>query len=245
VRAPRVLRRMRSSVRAAAAVLCCVGVLETRSAPLLSAQSAPVLKVYLARHGQTDWNLEHRLQGSADIPLNATGRQQAAELAQRLSLIHLDAVYSSALRRSRDTAEIVRGSAPLTPLIGLNERHLGKFEGRRTDATDPETANEYERRSQDADDPLDGGESLTQFFERVQTTVAKVLAQHESGAILIIGHGATNQMIVRALLGLSAAQAHGFEQANDDLYLLEVVQGKAQRVWKFVELGRPTRADLR
>src|SRR5262245_28683742 len=86
-----------------------------------SAQSAGTLRIYLARHGETDWNAELRLQGTSDIPLNSKGRQQAAKLAERLKGIHLDAVYCSTLSRSRETATIVRGGAPMKSLAGLNE----------------------------------------------------------------------------------------------------------------------------
>ena len=145
-----------------------------------------VLRIYLARHGQTDWNFEGRLQGTTDTELNATGRQQASELAERLKGIHLDAVYSSALRRSRDTAEVARGVAQLFPLPGFNERHLGKFQGQKLahstasgasagPSNDPLTQ-EYERRSLDPDDALDGGESLNAFVARVGQTVAEVRA---------------------------------------------------------------------
>jgi probable phosphoglycerate mutase len=201
-------------------------------------QSPATLRIYLARHGQTDWNVEHRLQGSTDTQLNSTGREQAVKLAGRLRGVRLDAVYSSMLQRSRETAGIVRGSVPLTILAGLNERRLGKFEGRRTDASDQATATDYERRSQDPDDTLDGGESLTQFFERVRTTVAGIRTQHASGAILIVGHGGTNQMIVRSLLGLSADEARSFEQANDELYLIELDPAQPVRLWKLADSGR-------
>ena len=183
------------------------------------------LRLYLARHGQTDWNLAGRLQGSADIPLNTTGRAQAAMLGQALADVPLDAVYSS------ETAEIVHGSVALTPLAGLNERRPGAFEGL-------PISPEYERRSRDPQDRLDGGESRSQFFARVRTTLEGILAHHRSGSILIVGHGGTNQMIVRALFGLSDDQAAAFQQANDELYLCEVVAGKPTRFWKLVTPAR-------
>jgi probable phosphoglycerate mutase len=205
----------------------------------VACQSSDVLRIYLARHGQTDWNAAHRLQGGSDVALNAAGRRQAAHLADRLNGIALDAVYASALRRSRETAEIVHGSVPVRVLDGLNERRLGSFEGRRIDPADPATASvahDYDRRSQDPDDTLDGGESLSQFFARVQAALHGITERHGSGAILIIGHGGTNQMIVRALFGLTPQEAHAFVQANDDLYEIEMGHGTTRpRLWQWVD----------
>jgi len=206
----------------------------------VSGQAPATLRIYLARHGQTDWNVERRMQGGTDTPLNATGRQQAAKLAERLRGIRLDAVYSSTLSRSRETAEIARGPVPLTSLAGLGERRMGKFEGRRVDASDPATAAEYGKRSVDPDDALDGGESLNQFFERVRTTLNTIRGQHSAGAILIVGHGGTNRMILRALLALTAERANAIEQANDELYLIEIDAAAAPRLWKLI-----TEANLR
>jgi probable phosphoglycerate mutase len=200
--------------------------------------SSSALHVYLARHGETDWNAEHRLQGSADRHLNDTGRAQASQLADRLAGLHFDAVYSSALARSRETADMVRGSVPLTILDGLNERRLGAFEGRRIDRSNPATAAEYARRSQDPHDALDGGESLTAFFERIQAAVAEILTRHPAGTILILGHGGTNQMIVRSLVGLSATQGSSFQQANDELYLIQLEPSRKARMWKLVVFDR-------
>jgi Histidine phosphatase superfamily (branch 1) len=130
--------------------------------------SAPAtLRIYLARHGQTDWNVEGRMQGGTDTPLNATGRQQAAALKDHLKDVRFDAVYSSTLGRSRETAEIVRGQVPLSSLAGLGERRFGKFEGLLSDA--PDTGPEFQRRRWDPQDALDGGESWVAFTDRVRS----------------------------------------------------------------------------
>jgi probable phosphoglycerate mutase len=211
-----------------------------------SAQREGTLRIYLARHGQTDWNVEGRLQGHTDTRLNDTGRQQARDLAKRLTSIQLDAIYSSALSRSRETAEIVNGSVPLTSLAGLNERKLGKFEGQRVAATttagaptrasaaDSALTQEYVKRTTDPDDTLDGGESLNQFSTRVSATVATIRKQHGSGTVLIVGHGVTNRMILRALLGLTLDQANTISQANDELYLIELDRAVPPRLWKLI-----------
>jgi 2,3-bisphosphoglycerate-dependent phosphoglycerate mutase len=201
----------------------------------VSAQSTGTLRIYLARHGETDWNAERRLQGATDTALNSTGRQQAAKLAERLKGVRLDAVYSSTLRRSRDTAELVRGEVPLKSLAGLNERRIGKFEGKKLDRnSDPATAQEYPKRSRDPDDELDGGESLNQFYERVRATFGDIRSQHISGAILIVAHAITNQMILRVVFGLTLQQATSIRQANDELYLIELDAGNPPRLWKLI-----------
>src|SRR5437867_13013104 len=72
--------------------------------------AAGELRIYLARHGQTDWNAESRLQGGVDTHVNATGRGQAVRLGERLEGIRVDAGYSRALARSRGAAELGRGA---------------------------------------------------------------------------------------------------------------------------------------
>jgi probable phosphoglycerate mutase len=198
-------------------------------------QSSRVLRIYLARHGETDWNAEHRFQGRTDTVLNATGLQQAAKLAESLKGIHFDAVYSSSLRRSRDTADIVRGEVPLKIVAGLNGRGVGKFEGKFLDRRkDPLTSEEYPKRSRDPDDELDGGESLNQFDARVHATIEDICSQHGSGTILVIGHAVTNQMILRWIFHLALQQAISIKQANDEVYLIELDGSNAPRLWKLI-----------
>ena len=198
-------------------------------------QSDQTLRIYLARHGQTDWNVERRLQGGTDTALNETGLTQAAKLAEWLKAIRLDMVYSSTLSRSRDTAEIARGEDPLRSMAGLSERRVGKFEGKWLDRRkDPATVEEYPKRSRDPDDELDGGGSLNQFYARVRAAIGEIRSQHSSGAILIVGHGVANQMILRTLFGLTLEQATSIRQANDELYLIELNAGNPPRLWKLI-----------
>ena len=212
------------------------------STPLRAGQaraSAPAtLRIYLARHGQTDWNVEGRMQGGTDIPLNATGRQQAAALKDHLKDVRFDAVYSSTLSRSRETAEIVRGQVPLTSVAGLGERRFGKFEGLLSNA--PDTGPEFQRRRWDPKDALDGGESWVAFIDRVRSALQTIRTRHPSGSILLVGHGGTNQAILQILLGLSLDDTRSITQDNDELYLIELGGTGAPRLWKLV-----TAANLR
>ena len=87
----------------------------------------------LLRHGQTDWNLLHRYQGLTDIPLNATGEQQAREANSKLKDFHFDAVYCSDLERAQTTARLaLKGIFPYEKIRfdrRLRERSFGIFEG--------------------------------------------------------------------------------------------------------------------
>ena len=207
---------------------------------LQAARAAPddVLRIYVARHGQTDSNVAHRLQGTTDVPLNETGRRQAAELAARLAGVTLDAVYSSTLQRSRQTAEALKGRAPLEALAGLNEQSLGAFEGLYLDGREPQREAEFERRHADPDDRLDGGESANQHFARVKAAMQTIRDRHPRGSVLIVGHGGTNVKVLRALLDLTAEQASAIEQANDELYMVEVYPSRPQTLWKLIPPDR-------
>lgn len=199
----------------------------------LPAQSTTTLRIYLARHGETDWNAEGRLQGDTDTELNGLGRKQAMDLAERLKSIHLDAVYSSTLRRSRDTAEVARGSATLQTLAGLGERRVGKFQGQRVEA-DAALKTEFDRRVRIPDDDLGGGESLNQFYARVRGALDTILSRHRSGTILIVGHSRTNQMILRSVFGWTADQAIAVDQGNAELYVIELEERSPPRLLKVI-----------
>lgn len=192
------------------------------------AQSPGTLRIYLARHGKTDWNAQGRTQGHLDIPLNATGREQAAALRDTLNGVPLDGVYSSTLTRSRDTAQIARPDARIVSLDSLREQHRGKFQG--SLASDPELV----RRERDPNDTLDGGESLNQLTDRVRAALDQIRREHPSGSVLIVGHNVTNRMILRVLLDLTIEQATAIRQANNELYLIELDAGGRPRLWKLI-----------
>ena len=196
------------------------------------AQAKGALRIYLARHGETDWNVDHRLQGWTDRPLDAKGKQQAADLAAALKGVHLDAIYSSTLSRSHDTAETVAASMkpalPVKMLEGLRERNYGRFQG--GSDQDPE----YMRRMNAWDDAMEGGETMNQLMARAKASIDQIRREHPSGNVLVVGHRITNQTILRALLDLTPEQATKIDQANDEVYLIEFDPGAKPRLWKLV-----------
>jgi broad specificity phosphatase PhoE len=213
-------------LRAALVLILC---LAPQAAIAPHAQSAGTLRLYIARHGETDWNAEHRLQGFTDRPLNDTGRRQAAELADLMTGVRLDAIYSSTLSRSRDTAQAVAGARmTVKALPGLRERNYGRFQG--GSDTDPE----YVKRMNIWDDSMEGGESLDQLLARARDSLDVIRREHPSGNVLIVGHRITNQMILRALLDLTPEQTVRITQGNDEVYLVDIDPGAKPRLWKLV-----------
>ena len=197
------------------------------SAP--EAQANGTLRLYIARHGETDWNVLHRLQGWTDRPLNETGRRQAVQLAEALKGIRLDAIYSSTLSRSRDTARTVAADTmTVKSLDGLRERNYGHYQG------GSDTAPEYLRRSNDWTDRLDDGESLNQLLARSRDSLAQIRREHPTGNVLIVAHRITNQMLLRALLDLTPEQTAKIVQDNDEVYLVEIDPGARPRLWKLI-----------
>lgn len=146
--------------------------------------------LYLVRHGETDWNLARRIQGSTDIPLNDTGRQQAAATGTLLARRHWDAIYASPLSRALETASIISEhiglDAPI-PLDALVERNYGDAEG----LADPELARRFP-----GDTVVPGRESREAVVERVLPALLELAEQHSGEAILVVSHGG----VIRSIL---------------------------------------------
>jgi broad specificity phosphatase PhoE len=153
--------------------------------------------VYLARHGQTAYNLEGRFQGQLPVPLDATGRKQAVELAERAAAHGFAALWCSPLLRARETADVVAARIGLPPRedARLMETDAGDWTDRTfgdVQAEAPELFAAFQ-----AGDPsfaFPGGESFAHQEERVTAGLADV----ERGALpaLVVCHG----MVIRAAL---------------------------------------------
>lgn len=89
------------------------------------------MELYVVRHGQTDWNVESRIQGHTNTSLNETGRKQADELSKKIESVKLDLIISSPLTRALDTAKAINQNRNLSIIINndLIERSFGDFEG--------------------------------------------------------------------------------------------------------------------
>lgn len=158
-------------------------------------------RIIAIRHGETAWNVDARIQGHLDIPLNDTGLWQAERAGAALADERLDAIYSSDLQRALSTAQAVGQTTgcPVLPDAGLRERCFGSFEGRtfkEVEAEQPEQALRWRKRDPDFV-PDGGGESLAMLRSRIQHTVDRLASQHMGGQIALVAHGGVMDMLYR------------------------------------------------
>lgn len=160
-------------------------------------------RILAIRHGETAWNVDTRLQGHLDIPLNDVGLRQAQQLAQALvQRDAIDAIYASDLSRAHLTAQAIaqRVGQSVTTHVGLRERHFGAFQGRtfaEIEVELPEHAWHWRKRTPEWTPP-DGGESLTALRERVVSTVNELGARHRGQQVVLVAHGGVLDIVYRA-----------------------------------------------
>lgn len=157
-------------------------------------------EILLARHGETDWNRERRIQGHTDRPLTDEGRRQAVGLAERLVDDPPDAVYSSDLVRAHETARIVAERLELEVIVlpELRERDFGTWEG----LTDDEILARFPKAH---NGPWGDAESREEMLERVREAIGRIATAHPEGRVLVITHGGP----VRALLTVCGTEDAG------------------------------------
>lgn len=147
--------------------------------------------VYMVRHGETDWNRAHRMQGWSDIPLNEKGKEQAAFAARALASVPLDVIYTSPLKRAEKTAEIIRGERkiPLFAEKGFIEINLGKWDGHTPDEMDVLYPGQYDIwRSTPGDVHIDGGETFAKVQERAWKAFLSMVDKEKGKHILLVSH---------------------------------------------------------
>ena len=160
----------------------------------------------LVRHGETAWNVEGRIQGHLDVPLNETGLAQADATGRRLAGEKFDAIYSSDLIRAYRTASpvVANPDAEIVREPRLRERHLGVLQGLTGEealARQPAAWKVFKAR--DPALPLEAGESLGGFARRIVDFVEEKLAAHSGGRVLMVTHGGALDAV------LSSRDGHG------------------------------------
>jgi len=167
----------------------------------------PWTKIYVVRHGQTEWNASGRWQGWLDSDLTDIGRQQAVDAGQKLKTSGAIALYSSDAGRALATARIIGEALNLQPIAeqGLRERFYGEYEGLTSEEIDqrfPNTRYLAGRDKRDTWRPI-GGESLVEVGARVMTTFRLIAGQHPGEAVIAVTHAG----VLRVLDALSSRES--------------------------------------
>ena len=157
-------------------------------------------RICFIRHGETDWNVEKRIQGQTDIPLNDTGHKQALAMAFSAAHHEFHAIYSSDLVRAFDTAKMLaeRRGLEINTIPQLRERHYGIFQGitaAEGEKKYPEAFACYKARDPEYD--FETGESLHTFAARVESAVEHIVRHHEKQIVAAVSHAGVLDILYR------------------------------------------------
>ena len=173
----------------------------------MSKSESPI-RIVLWRHGQTDWNVENRFQGSSDIPLNKVGEYQVVEAAKVLAALKPDRIVSSDLIRAQKTAaalaELTNKKVKINP--DIRETNGGLWEGRTADENRASHGALFTSWYEGGDEPAgEIGESRSDVAKRAVAAIEKE-TENFSGTIVFVTHGGTVRSVLGAILNLPIEQ---------------------------------------
>ena len=181
-------------------------------------------KIYVVRHGQTDFNLQNIVQGSGvDSDLNARGREQALSFYEAYKDVPFDKVYTSALKRTRQSVQsFINDGLPVEALPGLNEISWGTKEGFRITPDEDAYYHHMLRQWQEGDTSLriEQGESPDDVVKRMQPAIDLIMSRPDERTVLVCMHGRAIRILMCTLLKYPLRCMDTFEHQNLCLYLL-------------------------
>jgi probable phosphoglycerate mutase len=174
-------------------------------------------RIIAIRHGETAWNVDTRIQGQLDIPLNTMGRWQASRVAQALAEESIQAIYASDLLRAWETAGAIAEATglPLQAHEGLRERGFGDFQGKtfaEIEALWPEQSRQWRARHPEWAPP--GGESLIALRARIVAAASELAARHLGEQIVLVAHGGVMDVLYRAATGQPEQAPRSWQLGN-------------------------------
>lgn len=198
--------------------------------------------LYLARHGQSEWNNQSRVTGQLDPALTAKGGLQSQALAQCLRGEVLNAIYSSTLGRTIETAAptATLTGLPIVREAALSEIHMGVLQGRHRDARDPEAQALWARwQAEPWQLRVPGGERFDEFAQRVGAALRAILQRHAGQRVLVVGHGGTNRVLLATLLQWPRERWFELRPRNKFCYRIELGE-EAPRIATYTLSGSRT-----
>lgn len=166
------------------------------------------MRLFIIRHGETDWNKTRRVQGRTDIPLNDYGRHLAEETALGMKDIRIDRAYTSPLLRAKETAQIILKGRGIRLIEDprIQEFSFGVYEGMCCGGQDPSPQSRafnlfFTKTDQYV--PPEGGETVEQLYERTGSFLSEICGMHgaENDNILISSHGAALTALLNRIKG--------------------------------------------
>lgn len=183
------------------------------------------MKVYFTRHGQTEWNVEGKLQGWNNSNLTKEGIESAKKLSERLKDIDFDYIFSSTQQRALDTANLIRGekNTEILAYDELREIGFGDWEGMEIEKI-------KEIYSEDFDTYLNrphlhnpvSGETFYEVYKRIQKML-DIILETKADNVLVVSHGVTIKILTSIIKGIPIEQ----------LYKLDVQRGTALNICEY------------
>lgn len=197
-----------------------------------------VTTLYLVRHGETDGNATGRTQGRRDVPLNETGRVQAAAAAAVVAAYRPAAVYSSTSSRARETAAAIAAALGVEVVADgrLSEVDHGDLDGMTGEEMRSRYPDFIARWREDAgvDLPIPGGESLREAQARVVTAANEIVARHRGEGVAIVSHNLALRTLLCHALGAPLTAWRAFRVDLASVSIVEVRDGDS---WAVVGLN--------
>jgi len=183
-----------------------------------------LIKIYIARHGETTWNAEGRIQGRSDPALSSRGYAQSLALLEQLKGRSISALYTSTLQRSIQTAQPIASyfGLPIRRQAELNEITFGILEGKLLFHFDEELKAEWNRfKDNRFTYRIPGAENYADVSSRVKPFMERLLREHKEQEVLIVGHRVVNRLLIGMLMEYPIERFLKIEQAHDCLYLIQ------------------------
>jgi broad specificity phosphatase PhoE len=182
-----------------------------------------LIQIYIARHGETTWNVEGRIQGRSDPDLSPKGVAQSLALLEQIKDRPISAIYTSTLQRSIHTAQPIAKflNLPIQKQPELDEIAFGIMEGVQVSSFNEELKREWERFKENRFTyHIPGAENYTDVANRLRPFKEKILRDHAGQEILIIGHMIVNRFLIGMLLEYPLEEMLKIQQSNGCFYLI-------------------------
>lgn len=180
-------------------------------------------KLYLVRHGETEWNANNKVQGTMDTALNDVGIRQAELVAKKLVKENIDLIYTSSLKRAKTTAMKIGEAANLevNELHNFREICLGPWQGLTLDEIREKYEDHYRiYRETPSEFNMPGAETFFQVTERFCNAINNIITEHKDRKIVIVSHGAAIKAAIISILGIDIKYYNMFRIDNASISTL-------------------------